>query len=655
MADIVQYRLERMVDELDDLERRGLFTRREIAEIVKQRRKFEYRLKRPSPLKQDFISYIEYETQLDSLRQLRKKAAARELVRQGKEKTKTRKSVSDFAAVSRIMEIYRLAVTRYKGDVELWFRYLEFCRQRKNGRMKKVLAQVIRFHNKVPGVWVYAAAWEFDHNLNVAAARALMQSGLRMCPNSENLWIEYLRMELTYLNKLKARKVALGEDKGTLVRETKDADEKQWKEENKDLFMSLDDEEKEKDDHVSDEESEQKLNFFSEHASGLLKTIYSGAIQALPSSFSLRKQFLQILEAIEVADSEELREEILRDMKRDFSTDPEYWDWLAKLEMSDASSTEKKNEDAMLSKLQKAVQVYEEATKIVPSALMFNLYIKFLMDGIASEREGEASGLSNHTLSHISHVLKVYEKAERVGCLTEELACQYVSFYTELGRLDEAKKVAEKLCNGKLSDSVKLWLLRVSVEIRFISKSSLSPSKTDALSIFELLKTVLTKMSMSEAESLWILALKFFANQKKYFEKMIELSLYSVAKYGGGEDGVSLSSAVVNFILQKDGLQHAREMYKRFLALPHPGLALYRNCIELESNLVSLGNEDSLINARKLYEAALATYDQEASLWKEYHSLETKLGTSETAAAVHWRARKTLKDSAVVFTSPDQL
>lgn len=59
-------------------------------------------------------------------------------------------------------------------------------------------------------------------------------------------------------------------------------------------------------------------------------------------------------------------------------------------------------------------------------------------------------------------------------------------------------------------------------------------------------------------------ALKFFANQKKYFEKMIELSLYSVAKYGGGEDGVSLSSAVVNFILQKDGLQHAREMYKRY-------------------------------------------------------------------------------------------
>ncbi|MBA0864271.1 hypothetical protein Goshw_001246 [Gossypium schwendimanii] len=656
MADVVQYRLERMVDELDDLESRGIFTRREIAEIVKQRRKFEYRLKRPSPLKQDFIAYIDYETQLDALRRLRKKAATRELLRQGKKKTKTRKSVSDFAPVSRIMEIYRLAVMRYKGDVELWFRYLEFCRQRKNGRMKKVLAQVIRFHPKLPGVWIYAAAWEFDHNLNVAAARALMQSGLRMCPNSEDLWVEYLRMELTYLNKLKARKVALGEDKGTLVRDKKDADEKQWKEENKDLFMSLDDEDKENNDHVSDEESEKKLDLFSEHASGLLKTIYGGAIQALPSSFSLRKQFLEILESIEVADSEELRIEILRDMKRDFSADPEYWDWLARLEMPDASITGEKNEGAMHSRLQKAVQVYEEAIKAVPSATMFKLYINFLLDAIASERgEVEAFSLSDHASSYISDILKVYEKAETTGCLTEELACQCISFYTQLGRLEEAKKVAENLCSGKLSDSVQLWLLRVSVEIRCITKDSLSPSKADALSIFELFRTVLTKMSISEAESLWIMALKFFANQKKSFEKLIELSLKAVAKYGGSENGFSLSSAVVNFILQKDGLKHAREVYKRFLALPHPGLALYKNCIELESNLASLGNEDSLVNTRKLYEAALATYDQDTSLWKDYHSLETKLGTSETAAAIYWRARKSLKDSAVDFTSPDQL
>ena len=128
-----------MVNELDDLERRGVFSRREIAEIVKQRRKFEYRLKRPSPLKQDYLAYIEYEKQLDSLRRLRKKSVAREA------KKKTMKSVSDFAGVSRILEIYQLAVMRYKGDIDLWFRYLEFCRERRNGRMKKVLFGFLTF------------------------------------------------------------------------------------------------------------------------------------------------------------------------------------------------------------------------------------------------------------------------------------------------------------------------------------------------------------------------------------------------------------------------------------------------------------------------------------------------------------------------------
>lgn len=135
MADVVQYRLERMVDELDDLERRGIFSRAEISEIVKQRRKFEYRLKRPSPLKQDFLAYIDYESQLDELRRLRRKAVSF----QSGEKKKKKKSISDYAGVAKIVEIYRLATRRFKGDINLWFKYLEFCRQKRNGRMKKVM------------------------------------------------------------------------------------------------------------------------------------------------------------------------------------------------------------------------------------------------------------------------------------------------------------------------------------------------------------------------------------------------------------------------------------------------------------------------------------------------------------------------------------
>lgn len=68
----MQYHLERMLPELEDLEKRELFARSEIKEIVRKRRDFEYALKRHSVLKEDFFRYVEYETQLEALRRDRK-------------------------------------------------------------------------------------------------------------------------------------------------------------------------------------------------------------------------------------------------------------------------------------------------------------------------------------------------------------------------------------------------------------------------------------------------------------------------------------------------------------------------------------------------------------------------------------------------------
>ncbi|KAL7130314.1 hypothetical protein ABFS83_13G125400 [Erythranthe nasuta] len=626
MADVVQFKLERMLDELEDLDRRGLFSKQEIAEIVKQRRKFEYRLKRPSPLKQDYLTYIDYEKQLDALRILRRKSF---LKKSGDKKLK--KSVSDYAGVSRILEIYRLATTRFKGDIELWFQYLEFCKARGHGRMKKALAQLVRFHPKVAGVWIYAAAWEFDNNLNVAAARALMQNGLRTCPTSEDLWVEYLRMEFTYLNKLKARKVALGEDEGTLARVQENADDKQWRDENKELFMALN----ENGDvgGVQNSESEGKVDVFGEHGLNILETVYTSAIEALPKSFSLRTRFLDMLEATELARSEEMRKKILDDMRRDFSEEPLYWDWLARVEIADVKRINSEQ-------LGKAVEVYEQGLQFVPSSRMVELYVKFLMDAVSDEnREGEIAG------EIVSHLKVLFEKAESLGCITEDLACQFVSFLLNLGKLDEAKILLEKLCSGKFPEAVHLWTLRLSVEMKCIQNKSPSPSKADLLYIFQLLRNILMKVSVSEAEDLWTMGLKYFANHRHHFDKLVEASFSPLTKDGGSDSGFSLSSTIVNFILERDGVDSSRQMYKRFLALPHPGLALYKNCIELELNLASTGDKTGLPNARKIYESALATYDQDASLWQDYHSMEVKMGSSETAAAVHWRARKALKDN----------
>ncbi|KAL0305946.1 UNVERIFIED_CONTAM: hypothetical protein Sradi_6011900 [Sesamum radiatum] len=406
---------------------------------------------------------------------------------------------------------------------------------------------------------------------------------------------EYLRMELTYLNKLKARKVALGEDEGDLARDHRKDDEKQWRDENKELFMALNESGDADKSNLQDGECEGKLDVFREHGLNILQAVYSGAIEALPTSFSVRTRFLEILEATDLAHSEDMRKKILEDMKRDFSKEPLYWDWLARADLEGINAKQ----------FSKAVQVYEEGMKFVPSAAMVELYVKFLMDAISDEdRGGEAAvhlKSHGHTTELVSHLQMVYEKAESLGCITEELACQHVSFLLQLGKLDEAKLLIEKLCSGKFSEA---------------SFRSRKPVDYGA---------------------------KIFRKSETIFWQACGDITSLLAKDGGSDSGFSLSSTIVNYILQRDGVESAREMYKRFLALPHPGLAIYRNCIEIELNLASTGEKTGLPKARKLYESALATYDQDASLWQDYHSMEVKMGTSETAAAVHWRARKALK------------
>lgn len=75
-----------------------------------------------------------------------------------------------------------------------------------------MLTKALQLHPAASGLWSYAAAWEFEHNSNAAAARTLMQRGLRMCKGSHQLWLEYFRMELMYAHKLRTRRHILGLD-----------------------------------------------------------------------------------------------------------------------------------------------------------------------------------------------------------------------------------------------------------------------------------------------------------------------------------------------------------------------------------------------------------------------------------------------------------
>lgn len=57
MADTVKYHTEAMVPELQDLEKRGFFSRTELRQIARKRTDFEYLLKRRATLREDFLRY----------------------------------------------------------------------------------------------------------------------------------------------------------------------------------------------------------------------------------------------------------------------------------------------------------------------------------------------------------------------------------------------------------------------------------------------------------------------------------------------------------------------------------------------------------------------------------------------------------------------
>ena len=68
---LVVFTVEGMVPELKDLESKGIFNHQEIKAIVAKRTAFETSLVRRVAQKLDFLNYIKYEINLESLRKKR--------------------------------------------------------------------------------------------------------------------------------------------------------------------------------------------------------------------------------------------------------------------------------------------------------------------------------------------------------------------------------------------------------------------------------------------------------------------------------------------------------------------------------------------------------------------------------------------------------
>lgn len=146
---------------------------------------------------------------------------------------------------------------------------------------------------------------------------------------------------------------------------------------------------------------------------------------------------------------------------------------------------------------------------VVPTAKMFSLYARFLSDIIAPE-ESESENLyfcsSFDALEFMPNLLSVYERACSADCISEDLAKHYVSLHIKLGRLEEGRKLISKLCRS-VPNSTSLSILRFTIETKSAMSKSVSISKDELESLYNLLHGILTEGTVSEDESLWLLVL----------------------------------------------------------------------------------------------------------------------------------------------------
>jgi hypothetical protein len=136
---------------------------------VTQRRNFEYRLKRRVVKKIDFIRYLEYEMQLEALRQKRKERLE---LKKPYSKVNHVGAKEDYAIIRRIHFIFDRAVNKFKGDVDLWKNYIEFSKSTgAKNVLNRLYTRCIQLLPTEPYFWIDAGLWEFQERHNMTSAR----------------------------------------------------------------------------------------------------------------------------------------------------------------------------------------------------------------------------------------------------------------------------------------------------------------------------------------------------------------------------------------------------------------------------------------------------------------------------------------------------
>lgn len=417
----------------------------EIKAIVSRRRDSEYLLKRREARKADFLRYAETETKLERLRKLRWNRIVRET------NPKKKGGIGDGHVINNVHFIFRRAVKKWRGDLELVMQHIQFCKETESNQMLGVVyADALKIHPRNLSLWIDAASHEYFGgvlNGSIKSARILFQRALRINGKAIDLWVQYAALEWHYATKLRGRRDLLQIG-----------------------FVSNDAEENGADEYGG----VQGLI-----DGGVPRFIFKKSIEKLPDSVELRARFLDLCS--QFPGTEKATEEILNSIETDFGDSEDAWIARASHALhavpisgeDDKIDDKESHEGGLLAKnIIAALDILDQASRRLPHSAKLIMHNSKFMEKIM---EVECRGDDNDDVAQLlrTRIDRLYERAkDDLDATMYEAYADYLAL-----RCDNLNKACELLESATTSEKCKgiasLWVKRSNMEqMRQVDSSS---------------------------------------------------------------------------------------------------------------------------------------------------------------------------------------
>ncbi|XP_045903492.1 U3 small nucleolar RNA-associated protein 6 homolog [Micropterus dolomieu] len=452
MAEIVQQRIEERIPELEQLERVGLFTKKEVKSIIKRATALEYKLHRLIISKEDFIAYIQYEINILELIKKRRAHIHYHFKREEIE----------FPVIHRINSVFRRATNKWKDDVQLWLSHVAFCKKwATKGQISKVFSAMLAIHPDKPALWIMAAKSELEDRSSSESARHLFLRALRFHPNNKKVYQEYFRMELLHCEKLRKQKKEL-------------------------------------------EKAEMDLGeyeFSPEILSAkLAEVVYRDATGKIKEA----EFVISLLNIAAIFDfTKELQDFILQDLQENYTENSLTWDFMAKRELEapgagEELQTAKGRASDISRREERCCQVYEEGVKSINTESMWTCYVAFCL-----ERLKRKTNVQELKEKRQERLLGVLQRAHDASLLKEDYYKKWLQILLSSGDAEGAAGVA-MAATQRYSQSVSVWSLSLQTLMQLGSERDVGRLFQDAL----------THVNPKESLPLWQLQVQWsVANQ----------------------------------------------------------------------------------------------------------------------------------------------